>query len=422
MSVNNIVNVSTKNSEIFIGENVFSVMSEYLRPYESNKIFILVDENTLEHCIPTLLLESKGLHNAEIIEIDSGEENKTIDICYQIWKTLADYKADRGSLLINLGGGVISDMGGFIASTYKRGIDFINVPTTLLSQIDASVGGKTGVDFEGLKNIIGVFNEPKSVFIYPNYLQTLDKIEMLSGYAEALKHALIKDVDYWSKLDPGMLSNSNNWEELINTSISIKNDVVLKDPFEKGERKLLNFGHTIGHAVESYSLLHDQKPMKHGEAIAIGMICESYISNCKNELTATDLMAITARISSIYNFHQLDDSNYHELIELMKNDKELFMPPKENGVKKEPATKSLNDKLVGKEIKVDLNNRLAFVKHLFNGSAEDYNRVLSQLGTIDTEEQSIAFINNMVKPDYNNWEGKEEYEERLIVLIERRFV
>jgi len=321
MSINNIVNVNTKDSEIFLGENVFGVLSEYLRAYESSKIFILVDENTLEHCIPTLLMENKALHNAEIIEIDSGEENKTLDICYQLWKTLADYKADRSSLLINLGGGVITDMGGFIASTYKRGIDFINIPTTLLSQIDASVGGKTGVDFEGLKNVVGVFNEPKGVFIHPNYLQTLDKREMLSGYAEALKHALIKDVVYWNKLDSGMLSDSNNWEELIFTSIKIKNNIVLNDPLEKGERKLLNFGHTIGHAIESYSLVHDQNPLRHGEAIAIGMICESYISKKKNGLSAGDLKIVTGTICSLYRSYQLDGSTYHELIELMKNDK-----------------------------------------------------------------------------------------------------
>jgi len=321
MAIKNIVNIKTIDSEIFIGEKVFNVLSEYLRAYESSKIFILVDENTLEHCVPTLLLENKALHNAEIIEIDSGEENKTLDICYQLWKTLADYKADRSALLINLGGGVITDMGGFVASTYKRGIDFINIPTTLLSQIDASVGGKTGVDFEGLKNVVGVFNEPKGVFIHPNYLQTLDKREMLSGYAEALKHALIKDVAYWDKLGSGMLSDSNNWEDLILTSINIKNNIVLNDPLEEGERKLLNFGHTIGHAVEAYSLTHDQNPIRHGEAVAIGIICESYISNHKNGLSAADLKLITDTIGSLYSTYQLDGSTYHELIELMKNDK-----------------------------------------------------------------------------------------------------
>lgn len=321
MSINNIINIKTKKSEIYIGEDVFNVLSEYLRAYQDSKIFILVDENTLEHCIPDLLLQNEALKNAEIIEIDSGELNKSIEMCYQLWKTMAEYKADRNSLLINLGGGVITDMGGFIASTYKRGIDFINVPTTLLSQIDASVGGKNGVDFEGLKNIIGVFNEPKGVFIYPSYLKTLDKRQMLSGYAEALKHALVKDKDYWEDLKTGLLADTEKWEGLITTSINIKNGIVLNDPFEKGERKLLNFGHTIGHAIESYSLVHDKLPLCHGEAIAIGMICESYISNSKGELTANDLKTITTTIDSFYNFHQLDESNFYQLIELMKNDK-----------------------------------------------------------------------------------------------------
>jgi 3-dehydroquinate synthase len=220
-----------------------------------------------------------------------------------------------------LGGGVITDMGGFIASTYKRGIDFINIPTTLLSQVDASVGGKTGVDFEGLKNAVGVFNEPKGVFIYPEFLKTLESRQLFSGYAEALKHALIRDEDYWNKLGIDMLFNAENWVDLIKTSINIKNNIVLNDPLEKGERKLLNFGHTIGHAVESYSLIHDQNPLLHGEAIAIGMICESYISNSKSELTAGDLKIISDRIYTTYNSYQLNDSTYHELIELMKNDK-----------------------------------------------------------------------------------------------------
>jgi 3-dehydroquinate synthase len=321
MAINNITSIKTKASEIFIGDDIFNVLTEYLRPYQSSKIFILVDENTLKYCIPELLMQNKALNNAEILEIDSGEENKTLDICYELWKTLADYKADRNSLLINLGGGVIADMGGFIASTYKRGIDFINVPTTLLSQIDASVGGKTGVDFEGLKNIIGVFNEAKGVFIYPDFLKTLEKKQMLSGYAEALKHGLIKDKNYWEALIKGLLSDSDNWLKLIITSINIKNEIVLNDPLEKGERKLLNFGHTIGHAIESYSLENDKIPLLHGEAIAIGMICESYISNAVKELSAGELSQISSSILEFYASYQLDESNFHQLIELMGNDK-----------------------------------------------------------------------------------------------------
>ena len=321
MSLSNIKNIKTNSSDVFIGEDVFNVLNEYLRPYKDCKIFVLVDENTLEHCATRLITQNELLHNAEILEIDSGEENKTLEVCYQLWKTLADYKADRKSLLINLGGGVITDMGGFIASTYKRGIDFINIPTTLLSQIDASVGGKTGVDFEGLKNIIGVFNEPKGVFIYPDFLKTLDKRQMLSGYAEALKHALIKDADYWVELKSGMLSNSENWMGLITRSVNIKNDIVLNDPLEKGERKLLNFGHTIGHAIESFSLENDQNPLCHGEAIAVGMICESYISQKSNKMSKSNLDEITSTIKSFYNYYELDESNYHSYIEYMGNDK-----------------------------------------------------------------------------------------------------
>jgi len=321
MPISNIITIKTKASKVFVGDDVFNVLNEYLRPYRNSKIFILVDENTLKHCVTELISQNELLLNAEILEIDSGEENKTLDVCYQLWKILAEYKADRNSLLINLGGGVISDIGGFAASTYKRGIDFINVPTTLLAQIDASVGGKTGVDFEGLKNVIGVFNEAKGVFIYPNFLKTLDKRQMLSGYAEALKHGLIKDANYWSALEKGMLSDEKNWLKLITSSIHIKNEIVLNDPFESGERKLLNFGHTIGHAIESYSLKNDNKPLLHGEAIAIGMICESYISNKQQNLSDDNLKSITTTINGFYKPYELKELDFHQLIELMKNDK-----------------------------------------------------------------------------------------------------
>jgi 3-dehydroquinate synthase len=321
MSINNIINIKTTNADVFIGNDVFSVLQEYIRPYQTNKIFILVDENTLQNCVTELITSVDGLKKAEIIEIDSGEENKTIDVCYQLWKTLADYKADRNSLLINLGGGVITDMGGFIASTFKRGMDFINIPTTLLAQIDASVGGKVGVDFEGLKNLIGVFNEPKGVFVYPHYLKTLDKRQMLSGYAEALKHALIKDANYWKALKRGMLSDTKHWTNLITTSINIKNDIVLVDPTEKNERKLLNFGHTIGHAIESYALKNDNMLLLHGEAVAVGMLCEAYISNQVMGLSDKEFKEIEDTINKFYSHFDFDAADFHLLIELMRNDK-----------------------------------------------------------------------------------------------------
>ncbi len=321
MSINNIINIKTNNSEIFIGNEVFSVLKEYLRSYQDSKIFILVDDNTLKHCVSEFITQNEQLRNAEILEINSGEENKTIDACIQIWKTLGDYKANRNSLLINLGGGVITDMGGFIASTYKRGIDFINVPTTLLAQVDASVGGKTGVDFQDLKNLIGVFNEAKGVFIYPNFLKTLDKRQMLSGYAEALKHALIMDKAYWKILEEGMLSDVRNWESLISTSVKIKNDIVLTDPNEKNERKLLNFGHTIGHAIESYALKNEGIILYHGEAVVVGMICEAYISNRVMGLSDEELQKIIKTMESLYSHFNFDASDFHQLLGLMKNDK-----------------------------------------------------------------------------------------------------
>lgn len=316
-----IISIKTAESDVFIGDDVFDVLSEYLRPYQTNKKFLLVDENTLQNCVTELITKVESLKNVEIIEIESGEENKTLDICYQIWQTLSDYHADRNSLLINLGGGVIMDMGGFIASTYKRGIDFINIPTTLLSQIDASVGGKVGVDFDGIKNMIGVFNEAKGIFIYPDFLKTLDKRQMLSGYAEALKHGLVVDQAYWRKLKGGLLSDSNDWVDLIMRSVKIKNEIVLKDPKEKNERKLLNYGHTIGHAIESYSLKHDQIPLLHGEAIAIGMICEAYLSHLMLSLSAKELKEISITILGFYSNYKLEPADYHQLIELMKHDK-----------------------------------------------------------------------------------------------------
>jgi 3-dehydroquinate synthase len=191
----------------------------------------------------------------------------------------------------------------------------------LLAQIDASVGGKVGIDFNNFKNIIGVFNEPKLVVVYPYFLKTLNKRQMLSGYAEALKHGLIADKSYWKKLQTGLLSDANNWEVLIETSIEIKNTIVKNDFNEKGERKKLNFGHTIGHAIESHSLKHDKLPLLHGEAIAIGMICEAYISHLVLNLTSKELKEISSTILSYFNYYKIKESFFNHYLELMKNDK-----------------------------------------------------------------------------------------------------
>src|SRR5690606_32174448 len=208
----------------------------------------------------------------------AGEENKNIDFCIGIWKMLLDFGAERNSLLINLGGGVVTDMGGFAASTYKRGIDFVQIPTTLLSQVDASIGGKTGIDLDTVKNIIGTFTQPEAVYINVDFLNTLDKRQLVSGFAEMIKHDFIFDASYFEDLKGFSFDRPD--EDLIYRSVGIKNEVVKQDPKESGLRKILNFGHTIGHAVETYSIDNDDNPLLHGEAIAVGMICEAYLSHC----------------------------------------------------------------------------------------------------------------------------------------------
>ena len=237
-----------------------------------SKVAILVDENTKRDCLPKL----PKIENSIIIEVTSGEINKNISSCNYIWEQLSEHNFDRDSLLINLGGGVIGDMGGFAASTYKRGIDFIQVPTTLLAMVDASVGGKLGVDLNGLKNQIGVFNNPESVLILPEFLETLPENQLKSGFGEVIKHALISDKNLWQEII-SIPFNEMNWEKIIETSINIKNKIVLSDPYEKGERKKLNFGHTFGHAVETY-YLEKGTPILHGEAVLMGILLELELS------------------------------------------------------------------------------------------------------------------------------------------------
>ena len=294
-------------------------LGEFISGNHYSKILFLVDTNTEQHCLPLLKAAIPGLSDFDIIEIDPGEENKNIDFCIGIWRMMLDFKADRNSLLINLGGGVITDIGGFAASTFKRGIDFVQVPTTLLSQVDASVGGKTGIDMDQLKNVIGTFTQPKAVFIEPDFLKTLDKRQIYSGFAEVIKHGLIYDAALFNmvrEMQPQEIDG-----EIIHRSVEIKNDVVTHDPYEKGLRKILNFGHTIGHAIESYSLKNDRDPLLHGEAIAIGFICEAYLSVRYNELTENELAEVTSVVNQYFPKYKLDQASFGALIELMQNDK-----------------------------------------------------------------------------------------------------
>lgn len=254
---------------MYAGNGSLAQLERDLCQKDYSRKFILVDENTISHCLPVLMMNVPSLARAEVIEIESGEKNKNIDIAIRLWEVLTELQADRRSVLLNLGGGVIGDIGGFVASTFKRGIDFLNVPTSLLAQVDASVGGKVGIDLNGLKNQIGVFKNPASVYIYPDFLKTLPKREVLAGFAEMLKHGLVLDEGHFYELKAFDLSRIDHLEALIMRSVHLKNEIVLDDPKEKNQRKLLNFGHTIGHALETYALENMTFSLPHGEAVAI---------------------------------------------------------------------------------------------------------------------------------------------------------
>jgi len=307
---------------VFYAENGYSRLNDLLKEDLPSKIFILVDSNTHKDCLSRFLQHFQNEVQTEVIEIEAGEEFKNLQTCEGVWNALSELEADRKSLLINLGGGVVTDLGGFVASTFKRGIKFINIPTTLLSMVDASVGGKTGVDLGNLKNQIGVINQPEMVLIDSSYLATLSPQEMRSGLAEILKHGLIADESYWNKVSNFSELDLSHLDEIIKESVNIKGEIVEKDPFEQNIRKTLNYGHTLGHAIESYCLTHpEKKKLLHGEAIAAGMILETYLSTQIKGFPQSKLQKISEIISDIYGNEKFSESDIKEIRNLMKFDK-----------------------------------------------------------------------------------------------------
>lgn len=298
----------------------FSQLNIFLKGLKPSQLFILVDENTHEYCLPTLLGNLETEIPFEIIEIEAGEKLKTIETATQLWEILAEFEADRNSLMVNLGGGVITDLGGFVASTYKRGIKFINLPTTLLGMTDASIGGKTGIDHQFLKNIVGTFAEAEQIFVFPNFLMTLPFEELRSGFAEMLKHGLIADEKHWNDLISIENLNAESIFPFIETSMQIKQKVVELDFKEQNVRKTLNFGHTIGHALESLFLQKNQQ-IPHGEAVALGMICETRLSFLENLISEVTSNLIIQNIRKFYPYIDISDFSTDEIIGLMKNDK-----------------------------------------------------------------------------------------------------
>jgi 3-dehydroquinate synthase len=309
---------SEQLSPIEWGPLLNSSFSSDLAPFASRKIAILVDENTHDHCLEFLITGFEALAEAEVIMLPAGEENKVLEVCFQVWETLTEAGFGRHDLLINLGGGMVTDLGGFVASVYKRGLAFINVPTSLLAMVDAAVGGKTGIDFAGYKNQIGTFTAAQATYIDTGFLHTLPSQEWANGFAELLKHALISDGQLWQDLSKIQDIQNELRSETIQQGVQIKVDIVAQDPTETGVRKILNFGHTIGHALESY-YLNTETPLSHGHAVAIGLLLESHLSVELSTLTKEEFLSIETRIKSSYALQIPNDAE--GLWALMQQDK-----------------------------------------------------------------------------------------------------
>ncbi|MEX0289469.1 MAG: 3-dehydroquinate synthase [Flavobacteriaceae bacterium] len=312
--------INTSSYSVHFNARGYEALNAHLQAMNYSRIFILVDENTHHHCLSIFMAKLEGNYHYEIIEIEAGEEHKNIDTCTSVWEALSELDGDRKSLLINLGGGVITDLGGFVASAFRRGIHFINIPTTLLAMVDASIGGKTGVDLGMLKNQIGVINQPQMVLIASEFLRTLERRQLQSGFAEMLKHGLIRDSKYWENLK--QLNGFDTLDRPIYDSVVIKNDIVLQDPTEEHLRKILNFGHTLGHAIETHFLSGERgEVLLHGEAIAIGMILEGFLSFKLTGLPEPQLEDLKSTMLERYKKVSFTYEDVEQIVSLLKFDK-----------------------------------------------------------------------------------------------------
>ena len=307
--------------KVIICQNLNEDLHSAIQNCPHDKLFILVDEHTRQLCLP-IISGMECLKNAYIITIGPEDIHKNLETLAYVWTELGNRGATRHSLLINLGGGMVTDLGGFAASTFKRGIQYINIPTTLLAMVDASVGGKTGINFNGLKNEIGVFSPAEYVLLDTEFLKTLDIHNILSGYAEMLKHGIISTTEHWAELlnfDMNQI-DYKVLQELVAKSVKIKEDIVEQDPFEKGIRKALNLGHTVGHAFESLAL-ENNRPVLHGHAVAWGIVCELYFSYCKTGFPKDKLRQTIQFIKENYGVLTFDCKQYDRLYEFMTHDK-----------------------------------------------------------------------------------------------------
>ena len=312
------------NQRVIITENIKSDLAIALSESDHDRLFVLVDECTKEKCWNKIKV-FYSLKNAHVITIKPSDSNKTLESISHVWKELGNNGGTRHSCLVNLGGGMVTDLGGFAASTFKRGINFINIPTTLLSMVDASVGGKTGINFNGLKNEIGTFCNANFVLLCTDFLTTLDSANLLSGYAEMLKHGLISNIDMLAGLLNFDVCHIQDKEQRvqrsrrISDSVEVKKNIVEKDPKENGIRKALNLGHTFGHAFESWSL--KRTPVLHGYAVAWGLVCELYLSHVITGFPIDTMRQTVDYIRNHYGIPPVTCDDYHELIDLMRHDK-----------------------------------------------------------------------------------------------------
>ena len=306
--------------KVVISKNLTEALATAVAACEHDRTFILVDETTESCCLP-VVSEMESIRGAQVIVIGATDTHKTLESLAHVWEALGEGGATRHSLLINIGGGMVTDLGGFAASTFKRGINYINIPTTLLAMVDASVGGKTGINFRGLKNEIGVFSNASTVILDTTFLKTLDAENICSGYAEMLKHGLISDEQMWAELMSFELSQPDLGllQTMVAQSVAVKQRIVTEDPLEKGIRKALNLGHTFGHAFESFAL--SRKPILHGYAVAYGLICELYLSTIKTGFPTDKMHQTVSFIKEHYGQMTITCDDYPTLLELMTHDK-----------------------------------------------------------------------------------------------------
>lgn len=312
----------TGGHPVVAGEGALEALEERLDELPGDPAMVVVgDQNTLHQCLPELLALTPRLRHAETVAIEAGEHTKNLGTCRHLWSHLLERACDRRTVLVALGGGVVSDITGFVAGGYKRGIRYINVPTSLMGMVDAAIGGKTGVDHDGVKNVVGLFHDPLGTYVHVPFLRTLGKRELLNGVAEMIKHGLVRDAGLWEELRTAPLHDLDALEPLVLRAAMAKSAVVREDPREGGTRRVLNFGHTIGHAVEAYTWEGPGRVLLHGEAVAIGMICAAWLSWRLDLVSREDLDTITEHLLVLYPHLPLESTSAHRLLQLMRNDK-----------------------------------------------------------------------------------------------------